>query len=202
MVHSTSFSPTTRKPRPPHTRQATRSASLAPRLRAVLVTACGVSLTARRRPTTSVGDSEPDLRLTCRPGERRTSAKFQRTRKSTMRINVLSSAPETALSSFAESHRSSDRADHTPSRNTLLTVSFRTHASPHRQRKSRVTRLCEAKSHRKLSRKFLETPQMQGVALSSRKVSTRCSNPSRGWLCNDIFKHAQLKTGCSKSDEC
>lgn len=126
LVHSTSFWPITPRLLPPQARQATRSASLWPRLG--IVVTCGV--TARRRSTTSTGEIAPDLRFTCRLGNGRVSAKFQRTRKSTIRISVLSSTPDAASSSFADCHRCSESADQTTSRNTPFTVSFRSNPSP------------------------------------------------------------------------
>jgi hypothetical protein len=137
-----------------------------------------VSFTARRRPTTSVGEIAPDLRLTCKLGERRTSAKFQRTRKSTMRVNVLSSAPEAALSSLAESHWSSESADHTTSRNTLFTASIHNHASSSRQPKRDVTGLGNQRSHRRLLRKLLESLSALNGALGLDKLNTWCRKNS------------------------
>lgn len=178
VVHSTSFSPISRRLLPPQARQATRSASLKPRLE--IVAACGLSFTARRRSTTSVGEAAPDFRLTWRLGNRRTSAKLQRTKKSTIRISVLSSTPRVALSSSGDCHRRSESADQTTSKNTPFTVSFRNHASFSRQRKSGVTSLRDTKLHGKSRVKFLETLQTIDDALSSYNLNTRRRNASRG----------------------
>jgi hypothetical protein len=135
-----------------------------------IVVTCGV--TARRRSTTSTGEIAPDLRFTCRLGNGRVSAKSQRTRKSTIRISVLSSTPDAASSSFADCHRCSESADQTTSRNTPFTAATRSHPSSRWQRKFGVTSLRKTKLHRKLRPRFLGAAETHCLALNQRKLNT------------------------------
>lgn len=115
LLHSTWFSPTKVKLRPWHVRQATRSTNLR---RSLGTTRLGwVSVTARSRLKTSIGEIAPAFRLMQKLGNSLVSTNFHRIRKLMTRVNVSSSKPEASLSALVDFHSPLARADHTVSRN-------------------------------------------------------------------------------------
>jgi len=114
LLHSTSFSPITRRLLPPQALQATRSANL-PRPPGISNSGWLV-VTERSKLTTSTGEIVPAFRLICSSGKCLLSTNSQRTKKSTTRFNVPSSSPEASSKALADSHLPSGRTDQTLSR--------------------------------------------------------------------------------------